>query len=89
MILEQAPPALVPDVDDRVGGEPVVLPWVVSGRSESALRAQSERLVSFVGEHAQLHPKDVAFSLVASRSVFEHRAVVLAGERAGFEAGLS
>ncbi|WP_425586676.1 acyltransferase domain-containing protein, partial [Streptomyces rameus] len=92
VILEQAPQALVPAVDDRVGGEPValvqppVVPWVISGRSESALRGQAERLAAAVGG---LSPVDVGFSLVASRSVFEHRAVVLAGERAGFAAGLS
>ncbi|MEU7415017.1 SDR family NAD(P)-dependent oxidoreductase, partial [Streptomyces sp. NPDC042638] len=105
VILEQAPVSVstpasasavasgpaVAGEEQAAGGveQPVVLPWVVSGRSESALRGQAERLVSFVGERAQLHPRDVAFSLVASRSVFEHRAVVLAGERAGFAAGLS
>ncbi|MFF9772034.1 type I polyketide synthase, partial [Streptomyces sp. NPDC014636] len=73
----------------RDAEQPLVLPWVVSGRSESALRAQSERLVSFVGERPELAPVDVAFSLATARSVFEHRAVVLAGERAGFEAGLA
>ncbi|WP_425586810.1 acyltransferase domain-containing protein, partial [Streptomyces rameus] len=79
-------PAVVPVADGRVGGEPVVLPWVVSAKSEAALRGQAERLAAAVGG---LSPVDVGFSLVSGRSMFEHRAVVLAAERAGFEAGLS
>ncbi|WP_307822131.1 ketoacyl-synthetase C-terminal extension domain-containing protein, partial [Streptomyces coffeae] len=87
VILEQAPVK----VEESVGGvaPPVVVPWVVSGRSEAALRGQAERLASFVGECADLSPADVALSLATTRSVFDHRAVVLAGGRAGLEAGVS
>ncbi|MBS2545272.1 SDR family NAD(P)-dependent oxidoreductase [Catenulispora sp. NL8] len=61
---------------------PVVLgdglvPWVVSGRSDAALRAQAGRLREFVLARPELDPRDVAFSLAATRSVFEHRAVVV------------
>ncbi|TCO44760.1 type I polyketide synthase [Actinocrispum wychmicini] len=50
-----------------------VVPWVVSGRSVGAVRDQVERLRVVAGD-----PLDVGFSL-ASRSVFEHRAVVVDG----------
>ncbi|MGA5566882.1 SDR family NAD(P)-dependent oxidoreductase, partial [Streptomyces platensis] len=54
----------------------VLVPWVVSGRSADALVAQAERLASRVAGSG-LSPVDVGWSLVASRSLFEHRAVVV------------
>ncbi|WP_203612736.1 type I polyketide synthase, partial [Amycolatopsis sp. SID8362] len=67
-ILEQAPRAqdIVPE-----RGETGVLPWVLSGRSEAALRAQAARL-----QGVTEHPADVGLSLASSRSRFAHRAVV-------------
>ncbi|MBI0299640.1 SDR family NAD(P)-dependent oxidoreductase, partial [Streptomyces sp. PRKS01-29] len=91
VIVEQAPAevGVAEPVDD--GWEaPASVPWVVSAKSEGALRAQAERLLSAVrGElDAEASVVDVASSLVTTRSVFEHRAVVLAGDREGFTAGL-
>ncbi|MGY5075766.1 type I polyketide synthase [Streptomyces nigrescens] len=60
-------------------GVGVVVPWVLSGRSEGALAGQAERLVSGVAG-AGWSPVDVGWSLVASRSSFEHRAVVVGSE---------
>ncbi|WUU18686.1 SDR family NAD(P)-dependent oxidoreductase [Streptomyces sp. NBC_00663] len=74
VILEQAPVSVEVERSESVA--PVVVPWVVSGKSEAALRGQAERLAASVGD---LSPVDVAWSLVAGRSVFEHRAVVLDG----------
>ncbi len=66
-ILEQAPsPPAAPERD-----ETGVLPWVLSGRGEAALRAQAARLLDVTA-----HPADVGLSLVSSRSRFAHRAVV-------------
>ncbi|MEV7094006.1 SDR family NAD(P)-dependent oxidoreductase [Amycolatopsis sp. NPDC051045] len=67
-ILEQAP-SLPPVVAER--GDTGVLPWVLSGRSEAALRAQAAQLLAVAD-----HPADVGLSLVSSRSRFAHRAVV-------------
>ncbi|WP_189893906.1 type I polyketide synthase, partial [Streptomyces xantholiticus] len=53
-------------------GGPV--PWVISGKSEAALRAQAERLLSRTDTDAS--PLDVAFSLATTRTALEHRAVV-------------
>ncbi len=64
------------------------LPWVVSGRGVGALRAQAGRLGEFVEGDPQLDLVDVAHSLVASRSRFTHRGVVLGGDRAGLLGGL-
>ncbi|WP_254407469.1 type I polyketide synthase [Streptomyces sp. GMY02] len=57
---------------------PAVVPWPVSARSETALDGQIERLRSFAAEHPGLSPADIAHSLATTRSLFEHRAVLLA-----------
>ncbi|MEV0297652.1 type I polyketide synthase [Nocardia sp. NPDC050710] len=64
-----------------------VLPWVVSARSGEALAGQAARLASHVGDHNP-DPVDVGFSLASTRAVFEHRAVVVAGNRDGLLAGV-
>ncbi|MEU5771646.1 SDR family NAD(P)-dependent oxidoreductase [Streptomyces asoensis] len=84
VILEEAPAAQEPE---ESSGDPrlvtSVLPWVVSGRSDAALRAQAGRLAGFVEERPALAVAGVARSLVETRSALEHRAVVLAGDRDG------
>ena len=67
---------------------PAVVPWVLSAKSETALRAQAERLGEHVDTHPDLDVADVGYSLVTSRSVFAHRAVVVAGDREDFLRGL-
>ncbi|WP_373869646.1 type I polyketide synthase, partial [Acrocarpospora pleiomorpha] len=69
-----------------VGGSSV--PLLISGRTDQALRAQAGRLVSYLGGAPEAGLADTAFSLAATRSVFEHRAVVVAGDREGALAGL-
>ena len=67
-----------------------VLPWILSAKNEPALRAQAERLrhhLSSAENTPAPSDTDVALALTR-RSVFEHRAVVLAGEREGFLEGL-
>ncbi|MBD3011472.1 type I polyketide synthase, partial [Streptomyces sp. 5-10] len=91
VIVEQAPAEVGVAEPVAEGREvPASVPWVVSAKSEGALRAQAERLLSAVrGDmDAEASVVDVASSLVTTRSVFEHRAVVLAGDRQGFVAGL-
>ncbi|MGW2162063.1 type I polyketide synthase [Nonomuraea sp. NPDC001699] len=73
VILEQGPQAEKPA--GTAGG---VVPWVVSAKSEDALRAQARRLAAHVRD--DLQPVDVGYSLVSSRSVFDHRAVVVGGD---------
>ncbi|MGW2370612.1 type I polyketide synthase, partial [Streptomyces sp. NPDC001667] len=82
VILEQAPAAVAEEEPASVE-PPVVVPWVLSGKSEAALRGQAERLLAHVGELSSL---DVGFSLASGRGVFEHRAVVLAGHPDGLSA---
>ncbi|WP_432097675.1 type I polyketide synthase, partial [Streptomyces sp. bgisy100] len=82
VILEQAAP--VDTTETAVTGTPdgpVVVPWVLSGRSVDALRAQAGRLASLLKDEPGLSVADVGFSLVTSRAVLEHRAAVVAPSR--------
>ncbi|MFD8708793.1 beta-ketoacyl synthase N-terminal-like domain-containing protein, partial [Kitasatospora sp. NPDC059648] len=65
------------------------VPWVLSGKSEAALRAQAGRLAAFVGERPELSPVDVGYSLAVARARFDHRAVVSGASRDELLAGLS
>ncbi len=88
-VIVAEPPAAEPAeaADASVTAAHRRVPWVVSGKSEDALRAQAARLLSFVEAGDGLRPVDVAYSL-AHRSPFEHRAVVLGADRAELAAGL-
>lgn len=65
-----------------------MVPWVISARSAEALTAQAGRLMAHVQANPGLDPIDVGCSL-ASRSVFEHRAVVVGASREQLIAGLA
>ncbi|WP_344960247.1 SDR family NAD(P)-dependent oxidoreductase [Saccharothrix longispora] len=78
VVLEQPPATVaVPPADPAPVAGPV--PWVLSGRTEDALRAQAARLLDAVLARADLDPAAVAAAL-AGRSGFEHRAVVLGAD---------
>ncbi|GAB3833030.1 hypothetical protein GCM10027610_026200 [Dactylosporangium cerinum] len=86
VILEQAPEAAA--AGERGSVSLPVVPWVLSGRSAAALAGQAERLRAMLLDGSGLGLSDVGFSLAGSRAVFEHRAVVVAGDREGFLDGL-
>jgi polyketide synthase 1/15 len=64
------------------------VPWVVSAKSADALAAQASRLLAHVQAHPELDPVDVGCSLT-SRSVFDHRAVVVGADRQSLISGLT
>ncbi len=66
-----------------------VVPWVLSARSVEALAGQAERLLTRVGADQDLRVADVGWSLVSTRSVFEHRAVVVGTDSEQLMAGLA
>ncbi|MER7670561.1 SDR family NAD(P)-dependent oxidoreductase [Kitasatospora sp. NPDC096128] len=59
-------------------------PWVLSARSDSALREQAERLHAHLAaaDRAHVSPTDVGFTLATGRTVFDRRAVVVGQDRA-------
>ncbi|MFF5257042.1 SDR family NAD(P)-dependent oxidoreductase [Streptomyces leeuwenhoekii] len=64
-----------------------VVPWVLSAKSPQALRAQATRLLALVGSGTAPDPLDIGYSL-ATRTVFDHRAVLVTGGGAQALAGL-
>ncbi|WP_460494832.1 acyltransferase domain-containing protein [Dactylosporangium cerinum] len=58
-------------------------PWVLSGQTGAALRAQAGRLRSWADRYPDLAPGDVGRELVTSRSTFAHRAVLVAEDLPG------
>ncbi|OBG91717.1 polyketide synthase [Mycobacterium sp. E3251] len=84
VIIESAPVGSAPVVERAT---PPVVPWVVSAKSLSSLGSQAERLAEHVRQRGDLDASDVAWSL-AGRSNFEHRAVVVGGDRERLLAGL-
>jgi acyl transferase domain-containing protein len=81
VILEQAPREHPRDDPPAAAGVPGVVPWVLSARSEPALRQQAARLRELVTADPSLSAADVGHSLVSTRTLFAHRAVVLGGDR--------
>ncbi|WP_420806282.1 type I polyketide synthase, partial [Sciscionella marina] len=65
-----------------------IVPWLVSARGAGGLAAQAGRLREHVLADSALDPVDVGWSLATTRSVFEHRAVVLGGDHVELTAGL-
>ncbi|WP_435613584.1 type I polyketide synthase [Streptomyces sp. bgisy159] len=85
VVLEQAPVTRPP------AGEPgttdAVLPWLLSARTEAALREQAQRLTDRV-ESADLSAADVAHTLATGRAALEERAVVVGADRSALLNGL-
>ncbi|MDT5223162.1 MAG: hypothetical protein QOG19_569 [Mycobacterium sp.] len=87
VILEQAPPraeSIAAEGDSELGE----LPWVLSAQTADALTNQANRLLAWVGARSELDETDIAWSLATTRSMFEHRAVVVGADRAALLTGL-
>ncbi|MEU6285766.1 type I polyketide synthase, partial [Streptomyces sp. NPDC047028] len=88
VIIEEAP-AETPAEPDSSARRLPVLPWIVSGKSAEAVRAQAARLLDFATAHPELDSTNIAASLVSRRAAFAYRAGVVAGDREGLLAGLA
>ncbi|WP_405854587.1 type I polyketide synthase [Streptomyces sp. NBC_01515] len=85
LILEAAPPT---EEDGTVVASAAVPgPWILSARDDDALRAQADRLLARL-ESLDGRDADVGWSLTATRSLHDHRAVVLGDTRAARTAAL-
>ncbi|HEX9354275.1 MAG TPA: type I polyketide synthase, partial [Streptosporangiaceae bacterium] len=85
VVLEQAPVAAAPD---GPGAQLGVVPWLLSGKTGAALRAQATRLMPQAADQA-VNMADVGLSLATTRASLSHRAVVLAADRDSAVRGLS
>ncbi|WP_431777053.1 type I polyketide synthase, partial [Streptomyces cucumeris] len=88
VVLEQGPVAEPVEAGGQSSVAAGVVPWVLSGRGEAALRGQAERLRAFVVARPELSPVDVGYSLALSRSAFSHRATVVGADREELLQGL-
>ncbi|KAA0939281.1 type I polyketide synthase, partial [Streptomyces apricus] len=88
LIIEEAAETEIAETAERSGPTLPVVPWVVSARTEQALRQQATRLTAHVTEQ-DLDPVDVGYSLATTRTALQHRAVVVAADRAGLLDGLA
>ncbi|MEU1510381.1 SDR family NAD(P)-dependent oxidoreductase, partial [Kitasatospora sp. NPDC005748] len=71
VVLEQAPPE--PAESAEASGDGVV-PWLLSGGDEGALRAQAGRLAAHLRERPELGVRDVGHALAVTRAALPERA---------------
>ncbi|TDP92869.1 type I polyketide synthase [Labedaea rhizosphaerae] len=83
-VLEQYVAEPVAATDEIAGA----VPWVLSGKSPQAVRAQAVKLAAHLDANPDLQPGEVARSLLATRATFEHRSVLLGADRDDFRAAL-
>ena len=94
VIIEQAPSAAEPGttearpaVEPGLGGTGLaVVPWLVSGHNEGALREAASRLPARAGADGQASATDIGFSLATTRAMLSHRAVLLGAKPEQLEA---
>ncbi|TDD35458.1 SDR family NAD(P)-dependent oxidoreductase [Actinomadura sp. KC06] len=90
VIIEEPEPEPQPSEPVEETRDPLpVVPWVISARDEPGLRAQAEKLGSYLDARPDVSPLDVGFSLATSRAALPHRAVVLAADRDAALRGLA
>ncbi|CDR03453.1 type I polyketide synthase [Streptomyces iranensis] len=88
VILEEFTESVEGTADEGGVRDPGVVPWVLSARGAAALRGQARALAAYVAA-PRLSPTDVGWSLVTTRSVFDHRAVVVGRGPDELRAGLA
>ncbi|WP_435105376.1 type I polyketide synthase [Nocardiopsis synnemataformans] len=79
MIIEQA--SEVPVAPQRSDGGTDPVPWVLSARTEDALREQADRLARRLRAEPGITVREAGWSLATTRSRFSRRAALLAGDR--------
>ncbi|AEM85378.1 Beta-ketoacyl synthase [Streptomyces violaceusniger Tu 4113] len=87
VILEQATEGAAPQVDEAsdtpglvaTGG---IAPWVLSAKTPTALRAQAQRLLDHLESGVNGRPLDIGWSLATTRTLHDHRAIILTGTSA-------
>ncbi|MBV9450704.1 MAG: type I polyketide synthase [Streptosporangiaceae bacterium] len=92
LLLEEAPAPTLATVPPPGAAPPVAaplaVPWLLTARTPDALREQSRQLRERVAADPGVRPVDVGWSLATTRTVFEHRAVVVGANRGALLAGL-
>ena len=87
VILDEAP--VQPECGLTEPQRDATVAWVLTARSEQALNNQAARLAAHVAADEDLTVTDVAWSLATTRSIFEHRAVLVGSDRQVLTRGLA
>ncbi|WP_077042226.1 type I polyketide synthase [Rhodococcus sp. MTM3W5.2] len=85
---DQPEPVLTSEPGSTSPLDSALLPWVLSAHDTDALRAQARRLATFAEAHSDVRVADIGFSLLATRTALDRRAVVLATDQGEFRASL-
>ncbi|MFG2608511.1 type I polyketide synthase [Streptomyces sp. NPDC048514] len=91
VILEQAPEPAAGGEDAAADAAPAAdstLPFLVSGKTEEALRAQARRLLEHITAHPDTAPAGLGHSLALERAALERRAVIVADDQESLLNGL-
>ncbi|MFE5724172.1 acyltransferase domain-containing protein, partial [Streptomyces erythrochromogenes] len=90
LVLEQAaePEAEGAAPAEEVPADSAPVPFLVSAKTDRALRAQAVRLLDHLRDHPGVRLADIGRSLAVGRAHFDRRAAVVAGDRAELEQGL-
>ncbi|HMY59819.1 MAG TPA: type I polyketide synthase, partial [Pseudomonadota bacterium] len=83
IVMAEAPGAAIPQ---SVPAD--VLPFLISGKTESALKAQAAQLAQHLSQHEDATALDVAYALACRRSHLEHRASIVCKTREELHAAL-
>ncbi|NUT21121.1 MAG: type I polyketide synthase, partial [Hamadaea sp.] len=76
IVLEEAPASAPPEPASPLAAVPLLL----SAKSADGIRAQASQLLTYVDDHADVTPEEVAYALMR-RPALEHRAVVVGEDR--------
>ncbi|WP_308442821.1 acyltransferase domain-containing protein, partial [Actinoplanes campanulatus] len=86
VILEQAEE---PEPPVRVTSAPATIPWIVTGATTEAVRAQAARLARHVEEHPGQSAADIGFTLATGRALLGHGAAAIGADRDALLRGLT
>ncbi|MFD8708629.1 SDR family NAD(P)-dependent oxidoreductase, partial [Kitasatospora sp. NPDC059648] len=91
IVLEAAPESAGPvgTGTEPVGDVPAAVPFVLSARTEPALREQADRLRAHLLDRPDVDPVAVAGALATSRGRYEHSGVVIGRDRTELLSGLA
>jgi len=92
VILEEDEPEHPETGTDTTGepaGQGLPVPLVLSGTTADAVRGQAAALRAHLSARPELAPADVARSIVTTRTLFDHRAVVVVEDREQLDEALS
>ncbi|HWE89605.1 MAG TPA: beta-ketoacyl synthase N-terminal-like domain-containing protein, partial [Pseudonocardiaceae bacterium] len=81
IVEEYRQPTATPATEAAERSTDPVGPWVLSGRTEAAVRAQAARLHDWLVDRPELDARDIGFSLATTRATLDYRAVVTGTDR--------